>query len=1702
MDEVFSLENLDLGNTQQDNIIPNNEQPKNTISMQDALKQQEMHLDLVEVMNQKRESGIVEDIGAGLNRFYYGITDIPDNLKNATIRLFNGHIFPNMSEEQATMLMESVTREQMTRDRYRQNVETISGTADSITANLTSGIAQAVFYGLTGNLLGGVGMGISAGLQAGGETSSQYAQQYLEKTGSMKGYDGAKDFIYSSLNGAINGYIEQALGVENLFMGTIDKFTKGVGKQITKSMIEEGSEEYLQELASYTIGKIADIGDDYREDRTFFDAQRDALTNAIYGAIIGGAVGGSLYGVNRGRISKAIQEQYKVNEAESLKIADEILDEGVSKTLEQVDTNMQLSNAFGESYEQLKTKIKDSIQATGTQLFGENLDNYVELVSRDIGLQVIRNANNFGIPTKEYLDLANIQNYDNVISLERTDLNDIDSVNDLIKEKRDRVKELNIKQKTGIDTKAERSVLSRQIAQLQTIKNKLKPMTQEQKYQNPKVAEIVGNKSVEITPQVQVLNNIEINPELYDDVRQAITQKYNKDNFATRINSPYNNNTLRTNAFAYVMTYGNPTQVREFFNNYNTKVEFNDGKFTDRDLLLQAIDESDIGTAEDKKSVHLSEIESVDNTIEKQKLEDKQLFQEKYTQPTINIDGVEKSAVNSEGNPLGKTEQEIRNFYKWFGDSKVVDEQGRPLVVYHATKVVFDTFDKSKAKKGKGFWFSNNKEYASEHGGIVMNAYLKIENDFDIDIYDFEKYTDNPENTINDKETQDKITKDGFDSVAFDNKHGRTFIVFEPNQIKSVENVGTYSSDADNIYQQENLLPQNVNGFMDTELKTIVLGSDVNQGTLPHEFAHFFLQKNFELWKTRNNPDFDVLAQQLGITKEQDSLTRDQQEQFAYMTESYIFGKGLSSDMSPVVKEYLNWIPKEYESVINMGYRRADGTEYNPIINDEMKKYFDTAYASLGLSVSPTVQVFSNLPDEKGELIASDKNTRIERNNLINADKTTDVVEKTTQDIVNETKALNKYGNTEDDWVSSIVPSQGTNTREQQQELANSWVAENKELAEEIAFGSHMETEHNFVRNTSPVDRAFVIREVMKSYTPDSVEYNLLKHKLATYLSLSGKALGLNNDLSFRMYLDNYAKLNKALEQKASFIRYGKSNKAVQLFNKDIDNFIGAWMNTILNTKINSKEREIAVKNFIESAKQEFETDKQLFQENILEQLRKATRSNYEALARNYIKKMAGMLPTNQNIADLMSLSNKAQALSKNIDSDNVDEAITAGKAIKELQDYIRDKGVPESFMQKVIGGYMPRAMLSSPSTHFTNAISNTIQGLVIKGTNEFYYGKNVVSTQVINAEKNRLKKLYQATGFNLAQQYTINDKALIKGERYETTPNDEVKGIKKIDPMKFLGDSDFFFRNDLYLNTLSHIASRNAGYDVKKANELFKMYKQLATTDETSLKARQEALLVANIGVFTQNGKMAALLSQVRNTLDMANIDISKKGIAFGVKGDKGLGTLLAPFIKTPANIIELGARAIASPFTSIYTLAKGEKLSISQAIDLGELTSATIMFGCLALVGAKYQGTDDPYDRKADTIQIGSFAIKMDNFGVMGQPLRQIFSLFKSTNIKNNDWLNTGISSLPLVSELDKMKQMRDDIGGFANSFTAEQIGKLVPSLVKPITKKAINIRPDDKRLRKYTQAIGLTQSRTAIDDWTEAVSKVFLGNKIQFR
>lgn len=84
-------------------------------------------------------------------------------------------------------------------------------------------------------------------------------------------------------------------------------------------------------------------------------------------------------------------------------------------------------------------------------------------------------------------------------------------------------------------------------------------------------------------------------------------------------------------------------------------------------------------------------------------------------------------------------------FINWFGDwrsnkncSKVVDENGLPLIVYHGTENEFDEFKsefmgKTGTALGQGFYFASSDEDASAYGTNIKAFYLNIRKPLSLD---------------------------------------------------------------------------------------------------------------------------------------------------------------------------------------------------------------------------------------------------------------------------------------------------------------------------------------------------------------------------------------------------------------------------------------------------------------------------------------------------------------------------------------------------------------------------------------------------------------------------------------------------------------------------------------------------------------------------------------------------------------------------------------------------------------------------------------------------------------------------------------------------------------------------------------------------------------------------------------------------------
>lgn len=168
------------------------------------------------------------------------------------------------------------------------------------------------------------------------------------------------------------------------------------------------------------------------------------------------------------------------------------------------------------------------------------------------------------------------------------------------------------------------------------------------------------------------------------------------------------------------------------------------------------------------------------------------------------------------GQALNQGATETPEFRNWFGDSKVVDTDGKPLVVYHGTAKDFSRFD-IKAERNmaafrdaQGFYFTSDPRDASAYtedretgdpadGANLMPTYLRIDNPLRVAADDI----DNHPAYISEKRRA-ALEAEGYDGIIY--ADGVEFVVFRPEQIKSaIGNRGTFDPNDPNILHQSGL---------------------------------------------------------------------------------------------------------------------------------------------------------------------------------------------------------------------------------------------------------------------------------------------------------------------------------------------------------------------------------------------------------------------------------------------------------------------------------------------------------------------------------------------------------------------------------------------------------------------------------------------------------------------------------------------------------------------------------------------------------------------------------------------------------------------------------------------------------------------------------------------------------------------------------
>ena len=182
--------------------------------------------------------------------------------------------------------------------------------------------------------------------------------------------------------------------------------------------------------------------------------------------------------------------------------------------------------------------------------------------------------------------------------------------------------------------------------------------------------------------------------------------------------------------------------------------------------------------------------------------------------PTIQEAGIEDNLPLS----IGKDRRLLSILQT--NSSKVVDENGEPLVVHHSTDNEFDTFSKEKLGENTdqnasddsvaatahiGFWFNTNDLTGTLFQERDVAGYLDVKEPYEFN--SLESLVEDMSYYSSAEEFVDRLKEDGYDGIVVrkdEEMGGTSYIAFEPNQIKSAtDNNGEFSQESDNIRYRE-----------------------------------------------------------------------------------------------------------------------------------------------------------------------------------------------------------------------------------------------------------------------------------------------------------------------------------------------------------------------------------------------------------------------------------------------------------------------------------------------------------------------------------------------------------------------------------------------------------------------------------------------------------------------------------------------------------------------------------------------------------------------------------------------------------------------------------------------------------------------------------------------------------------------------------
>ena len=894
--------------------------------------------------------------------------------------------------------------------------------------------------------------------------------------------------------------------------------------------------------------------------------------------------------------------------------------------------------------------------------------------------------------------------------------------------------------------------------------------------------------------------------------------------------------------------------------------------------------------------------------------------------------------------------------------------------------------------------------------------------------------------------------------------------------------------DIDNV--EEIKLPKDANGAYVSSLSAILINpSKANYTTLSHEFGHFFFETMYSAFRnnllsSKMKGDFTGLLTSMNINPETTThLTTRQSEALADVFSAYSTGSALKGKVSQVFKankfeKIADGIGEAYKEAAYKAWKLANRpyVVISPATVDFMKNILGTDMGEVKAQVSDKVEIPEGMTKEDyAKDVVSERNPEVVYNN--NGEDVS-YAHPIAMEAPNGLKSrvytrtletLNMEGNPELDLTYQKV------TNAEQAAKAAEMVEKNPEKVKEM-----------IITDTVPSD---MLRSAMmlayQNYMVEKGNYSEA-NKMERWRSLEQTRNGQEIQFERMAQFGRNNITNPALWHKVALTnmmtacveRIGRGK-----FKSTAD--LAKWRDGYVKTLSKQVyEGNLSIEEAVSKINKDCDSNI-LYQKDIKDQSWHKTYAKVYDNISDIVDRALNIKLTEEQVADLNSKVAKLTEKAETFDGKIITE--DQAKAIKDLQDTI--KALNPSSLVKIMASTISRInLLSNPSTLLTNVISNGasfIPEMIARRIMNFRMN-GYVSSSLKKAKYDYAMKVFNAGDLTVA---TMRPDDLTKEIHYkgETTVSSQGEGnirafTRWAENKIFkwgLGYPDAVTKSlafndaaDIYIGKYVDSQLKNGTLAEKKAlaEQLFNDVWNINPESDIAKSIREKAILDAEIATYTNKGTLNDLLTKTRTAINKAS-------------GDLRFGDILAPFVATPANVIQMGMEYSAGIGYGLYH-AKDIAADIRKG-ELSEVSRNAITYavrngiGALMAIAIGAMFDDDeyipPYESctmaerelvKAESgvfnsLRIGGRYVSLDYLGVLAVPLAGIMGAKRKGMSGYGISVSSQVAQLPVASQIselinqskDFMKDPEKGIGELFEKVAEGAVARLYPSFLNTV-------------------------------------------------